>query len=236
MQATRGACIDDGDGGRRHRGLRPGPHPRGGRAGTGRPTQLADPDRRDIPTQGGLGGAPRPARGSATTPGSSSTATTTTGSPPSPTGWPGSTAPRRRRADERRAQEVGGGGPAADHRRPAVSPAPATGPGARPDLRLPRRRARTRRRARARALVDVRSPAEFNGEIIAPPGLPETAQRGGHIPGAPTSPGPRLPTRTAPSSPPTSCGALRRQGHHRGQGRSSPTAGSASARPTPGSC
>ncbi len=33
-------------------------------------------------------------------------------------------------------------------------------------------------------LVDVRSPAEFSGEIIAPPNLPETAQRGGHIPGA----------------------------------------------------
>jgi thiosulfate/3-mercaptopyruvate sulfurtransferase len=34
------------------------------------------------------------------------------------------------------------------------------------------------------SLVDVRSPAEFSGEIIAPPGLPETAQRCGHIPGA----------------------------------------------------
>ena len=33
-------------------------------------------------------------------------------------------------------------------------------------------------------LVDVRSPAEFSGEIIAPPGLPETAQRPGRIPGA----------------------------------------------------
>ena len=33
-------------------------------------------------------------------------------------------------------------------------------------------------------LVDVRSPAEFTGEIIAPPGLQETAQRGGHIPEA----------------------------------------------------
>ena len=33
-------------------------------------------------------------------------------------------------------------------------------------------------------LVDVRSPAEFTGEILAPPGLTETAQRGGHIPGA----------------------------------------------------
>jgi thiosulfate/3-mercaptopyruvate sulfurtransferase len=34
------------------------------------------------------------------------------------------------------------------------------------------------------ALVDVRSPQEFTGEVLAPPGLQETAQRGGHIPGA----------------------------------------------------
>ncbi|MBV9691311.1 MAG: sulfurtransferase [Ktedonobacteraceae bacterium] len=35
------------------------------------------------------------------------------------------------------------------------------------------------------ALVDVRSPAEFSGELLAPPNLPqEGAQRGGHIPGA----------------------------------------------------
>lgn len=33
-------------------------------------------------------------------------------------------------------------------------------------------------------LVDVRSPLEFSGEIIAPPGMTETAQRAGHIPGA----------------------------------------------------
>jgi thiosulfate/3-mercaptopyruvate sulfurtransferase len=33
-------------------------------------------------------------------------------------------------------------------------------------------------------LVDVRSPDEFSGKINAPPGLPETAQRSGHIPGA----------------------------------------------------
>ena len=33
-------------------------------------------------------------------------------------------------------------------------------------------------------LVDVRSPAEFSGEILSPAGLPETCQRGGHIPGA----------------------------------------------------
>jgi len=34
------------------------------------------------------------------------------------------------------------------------------------------------------ALVDVRSNDEFTGKILAPPGLPETCQRGGHIPGA----------------------------------------------------
>ncbi|MBZ0295760.1 MAG: sulfurtransferase, partial [Anaerolineae bacterium] len=33
-------------------------------------------------------------------------------------------------------------------------------------------------------LVDVRSPAEYVGDIIAPPGMSETAQRAGHIPGA----------------------------------------------------
>jgi thiosulfate/3-mercaptopyruvate sulfurtransferase len=37
-------------------------------------------------------------------------------------------------------------------------------------------------------LVDVRSPAEFSGEVIAPPGMTETAQRGGHIPGAQSIP------------------------------------------------
>jgi len=33
-------------------------------------------------------------------------------------------------------------------------------------------------------LVDVRSADEFTGKIIAPPGMNETAQRAGHIPGA----------------------------------------------------
>jgi thiosulfate/3-mercaptopyruvate sulfurtransferase len=38
------------------------------------------------------------------------------------------------------------------------------------------------------ALVDVRSPAEFSGEVLAPPGMSESAQRGGHIPGAVSAP------------------------------------------------
>ena len=37
-------------------------------------------------------------------------------------------------------------------------------------------------------LVDVRSPDEFSGKVIAPPGMSETAQRGGHIPNASSIP------------------------------------------------
>jgi thiosulfate/3-mercaptopyruvate sulfurtransferase len=42
--------------------------------------------------------------------------------------------------------------------------------------------------AKSAGLVDVRSPQEFTGEILAPPGLPETCQRGGHIPTAKSIP------------------------------------------------
>ena len=39
------------------------------------------------------------------------------------------------------------------------------------------------------SLVDVRSPAEFSGELLAPPAAPqEGSQRGGHIPGASSIP------------------------------------------------
>ncbi|HUI72744.1 MAG TPA: sulfurtransferase, partial [Spirochaetia bacterium] len=37
-------------------------------------------------------------------------------------------------------------------------------------------------------LVDVRSPDEYTGKIIAPPGMTETAQRAGHVPGAASVP------------------------------------------------
>jgi thiosulfate/3-mercaptopyruvate sulfurtransferase len=43
-------------------------------------------------------------------------------------------------------------------------------------------------RSHAANLVDVRSPDEYTGKIIAPPGMSETAQRGGHIPGAKSVP------------------------------------------------
>jgi len=37
-------------------------------------------------------------------------------------------------------------------------------------------------------LLDVRSPDEYTGKVIAPPGMTESAQRGGHIPGAQSTP------------------------------------------------
>ena len=57
--------------------------------------------------------------------------------------------------------------------------------------------------ARTAALVDVRSPQEFTGEILAPPGLPETCQRGGHIPGAKSIPWARRATTMGRSRAPT---------------------------------
>jgi thiosulfate/3-mercaptopyruvate sulfurtransferase len=41
---------------------------------------------------------------------------------------------------------------------------------------------------RSHMLVDVRSPDEFTGKVLSPPGLAETCQRGGHIPGAKSIP------------------------------------------------
>jgi thiosulfate/3-mercaptopyruvate sulfurtransferase len=43
-------------------------------------------------------------------------------------------------------------------------------------------------RSRACNLVDVRSHDEYTGKVIAPPGMTETAQRGGHVPGAKSIP------------------------------------------------
>jgi thiosulfate/3-mercaptopyruvate sulfurtransferase len=75
--------------------------------------------------------------------------------------------------------------------RPLVTERPAVVPTTYPvpkrlNTALRARRADVERalKAKGTALVDVRSPAEFTGDIIAPPGLPETAQRPGRIPGA----------------------------------------------------
>jgi thiosulfate/3-mercaptopyruvate sulfurtransferase len=64
------------------------------------------------------------------------------------------------------------------------SPIAATYTASEPNLALRARQREVEDALGKVALVDVRSPAEFSGEILAPPGLSETAQRGGHIPGA----------------------------------------------------
>ncbi len=68
----------------------------------------------------------------------------------------------------------------------APSPTPTTyiAKDANPALRAQRDEVLQAVGGQAKQLVDVRSPAEFTGEIIAPPGMSETAQRAGHIPGA----------------------------------------------------
>ena len=85
------------------------------------------------------------------------------------------------------------------------------------------------------ALVDVRSPAEFNGEVIAPPGMSETAQRAGTSPAQRRSRGRRPPARTAPSRAARSSPRSTRARASRPTRTSSPTAGSASGRATRGS-
>jgi thiosulfate/3-mercaptopyruvate sulfurtransferase len=52
------------------------------------------------------------------------------------------------------------------------------------DLRADRDYIKQRLGQQGFGMVDVRSPAEYVGDIIAPPGMSETAQRPGHIPGA----------------------------------------------------
>src|SRR5579872_3152419 len=66
------------------------------------------------------------------------------------------------------------------------TPTPATYEASGPDnsLRAYLDQVRAAMDAGSHGMVDVRSPQEFSGEILAPPGLPETCQRGGHIPGA----------------------------------------------------
>src|SRR5487761_1056636 len=78
----------------------------------------------------------------------------------------------------------------AEEQRPLVKDLPQY-PAAKYLAKSPDERVRARREQvyaalerKTAKLVDVRSVDEFTGEIIAPPGMSETAQRAGHIPGA----------------------------------------------------
>jgi thiosulfate/3-mercaptopyruvate sulfurtransferase len=87
-----------------------------------------------------------------------------------------------------------------------------------------------------KVLVDVRSPQEYSGELISPPGYEqEGAQRGGHIPTAQSIRGLRRFATTAPSGRERSSPSCTSQGASLPARRSPRTAASASAAPTRGS-
>jgi thiosulfate/3-mercaptopyruvate sulfurtransferase len=67
---------------------------------------------------------------------------------------------------------------------PAITPSAYVAAGEHPELRAKLGEVLAVVERGDHNLVDVRSVDEFTGKIIAPPGLPETAQRAGHIPGA----------------------------------------------------
>ncbi len=67
---------------------------------------------------------------------------------------------------------------------PEVTPVAYAARGEHPELRARLSDVLALVERRDQNLVDVRSVDEFTGKIVAPPGLPETAQRAGHIPGA----------------------------------------------------
>jgi thiosulfate/3-mercaptopyruvate sulfurtransferase len=85
-------------------------------------------------------------------------------------------------------------------------------------------------------LIDVRSPDEFAGRLLAPAHLPqEQAQRGGHVPTARNVPWSKEPRTTGRSSPMTRCGSCTAGPGWTSAPTPSPTAGSASDPRTPGS-
>ena len=71
-----------------------------------------------------------------------------------------------------------------DTQAPAPGPRPYQAKGPDYSIRAFLPQVQQAQKAATALLIDVRSPQEFSGEILAPPGLPETCQRGGHIPGA----------------------------------------------------
>ena len=174
------------------------------------------------------------------TPPSSSTATTTTGSPPTPSGSSSTTASanvklmnggRKKWIAEGRAD------------RPPTSPKHT-----RHELQSqgPNNKIRAFRDEVLKALDDKKAsasstsaaPKEYSGELLAPENLPqEGSQRGGHIPGAKNIPWGQAVAEDGTFKSREELEQLYGgQGDHPRPRTSSPTAASASAPPTPGSC
>ena len=113
--------------------------------------------------------------------------------------------PPGRAAAGRRPPEVGGGGPAPHHRRPPAPGRRLPGGGARRlAIRVFRDQVLEHVRYGGR-LVDVRSPGEYSGELLAMPDYPQEGRcAAATSPARPTCPGSGRPTRTAPSGRSTS--------------------------------
>ena len=93
--------------------------------------------------------------------------------------------PRQRQAGQRPAREVDRRGPPDDDRRPGLRAGDVHRPARRRQRSAPSATRCSARSDNGKRLVDVRSPQEFCGELIAMAGYEqEGAQRGGHIPGA----------------------------------------------------
>ena len=120
--------------------------------------------------------------------------------------------PRGRPRPRRRPAEVDRRGPRADDRRAVAGRRRLHGAGPRTSRSAPTAtRCGRRSAAPARALVDVRSPQEYAGDLIAPPGYEqEGAQRAATSRRRSRSRGPRPCGTTARSSPPTSCSSSTR--------------------------
>ena len=89
----------------------------------------------------------------------------------------------------------------------------------------------------AKNLVDVRSPDEFSGKILAPAHLPqEQSQRPGHIPGAINVPWSKAANEDGTFKSDEDLASCTARPAWTARRRPSRTAGSVSVRRTPGSC
>ena len=128
-------------------------------------------------------------------------------------------------------------GPRDHHRRPVAEREALQGQERDESIRAYRDEVREGSAPKQSALVDVRSPGEYAGDLIAPPGYEqEGAQRGGHIPTAAS-----IPWASAVKDDGTFKSGDELRELYGGKGvtrrrRSRRTAGSASAAHTPGSC
>ncbi len=140
-------------------------------------------------------------------------------------------------AARRRPQEVGARLPRAGHRR-AIKRPTTQYTAQEQDISIRAFRGDVLEAIGVQNLVDVRSPDEYSGRLLAPAHLPqEQSQRPGHVPTAKNIPWSKAANDDGTfKSDDDLHGAVRRRRRRPRARTPSPTAGSVSARRTPGSC